>query len=312
VVGPSGEHIHTDKYGRVKVQFHWDRIGAKNDKSSCWMRVSQPWAGNGFGIISIPRIGDEVVVSFLEGDPDQPIITGRVYNAEFMPPYTLPDHNHITTIFTRSVGSTTRAEANELKFCDKPGEEYILVQAQKDFHREVENDDHDRVKANQFIIVDGNREEKVAGTMDVTVAQTVKTVYGMDHQHDLSGDSIASIGGVYELKVGGEHKMDVGGDAGVKWGGKGQLDVGQDLAMSSGGNVDIKGAMNVTIEAGSTLTLKAGGCSIVLSQGSLTIDGPVVNINCGGSGSPAKQAAPAEPAAPIKSKEPEQKANPHP
>jgi type VI secretion system secreted protein VgrG len=312
VVGPSGEHIHTDKYGRVKVQFHWDRIGAKNDKSSCWMRVSQPWAGNGFGIISIPRIGDEVVVSFLEGDPDQPIITGRVYNAEFMPPYALPEHNHITSIFTRSVGSNARAEGNELKFCDKPGNEYILVQAQKDFHREVENDDHDRVKANQFLIVDGNREEKVAGTMDVTVAQTVKTVYGMDHQHDLAGDNIASIGGVYELKVGGEHKMDVGGDAGVTWGGKGQLDVAQDLAMSSGGNVDIKGAMNVTIQAGTTLTLKAGGCSIVLGPGSISIDGPMVNINCGGSGSAAQKAAPAKPADPIKAKEPEQKQNPHP
>src|SRR5690606_14462955 len=87
VVGPSGEHIHTDKYGRVKVQFHWDRLGQKNDKSSCWMRVSQPWAGKSFGAVNIPRIGDEVVVSFLEGDPDQPLITGRVYNEGFMPPY---------------------------------------------------------------------------------------------------------------------------------------------------------------------------------------------------------------------------------
>lgn len=313
VVGPKGEHIYTDKYGRVKVQFHWDRLGQKNEKSSCWMRVSQPWAGNGFGIISIPRIGDEVVVSFLEGDPDQPIITGRVYNAEFMPPYELPTQKHITTIYTRSVGSASREEANELKFCDDPGNEYISIQAQKDFFREVENDDRDHVKANQFIIVDGNREEKVAGTVDLTVSQTVKTAYGMDHQHTLAGDSIASIGGGHELKVGGDHKFDLAGDAAVSWGGKGELKVAQDLAMtSSGGNVDIKGASNVTIEAGTTLTLKAGGCSIVLGPGSLTIDGPVVNINCGGSGSPAKQAAPAAPADPQKPKEPEDKQDPHP
>ena len=90
VVGPKGEEIYTDKYGRVKVQFHWDREGKKDENSSCWIRVSQPWAGKGWGSVSIPRIGQEVIVDFLEGDPDQPIITGRVYNGELMPPYTLP------------------------------------------------------------------------------------------------------------------------------------------------------------------------------------------------------------------------------
>src|SRR5262249_6294894 len=102
VVGPSGEEIYVDKYGRVKVQFHWDREGKRDENSSCWIRVSSPWAGKNWGAISIPRIGQEVIVDFLEGDPDRPIITGRVYNAEQMPPYTLPDYQTRSTLLSRS------------------------------------------------------------------------------------------------------------------------------------------------------------------------------------------------------------------
>jgi type VI secretion system secreted protein VgrG len=149
VVGPDGEEIYSDKYGRVKVQFYWDRLGKKNENSSCWVRVSQEWAGKNWGSVYIPRIGQEVIVDFLEGDPDRPIITGRVYNAEQMPPYALPDNQTQSGVKTRSSKSGSASNFNEFRFEDKKGSEYIFLHAEKDLQTEVEHDetrkvDHDR------------------------------------------------------------------------------------------------------------------------------------------------------------------------
>ena len=141
VVGPAGEEIYTDKYGRVKVQFHWDRYGKKNESSSCWMRVSSPWAGKSFGFVQLPRIGQEVVVDFLEGDPDQPIITGRVYNAEQMPPWELPANATQSGVLTRSSKGGTYGNANALRFEDKKGAEQLWLHAEKNQDIEVENDE---------------------------------------------------------------------------------------------------------------------------------------------------------------------------
>jgi len=131
VVGPSGEEIYTDKYGRVKVQFHWDRYGKKNENSSCWMRVSSPWAGANWGGVAIPRMGQEVVVDFLEGDPDQPLIVGRLYNADQMPPYALPGNMTQTGIKTRSSKGGGAANFNEIRFEDKKGSEQVFLHAEK-------------------------------------------------------------------------------------------------------------------------------------------------------------------------------------
>ena len=120
VVGPAGEEIYPDKYGRVKVQFHWDSEGKKNENSSCWIRVSQVWAGAGWGAMFIPRIGHEVIVDFLEGDPDRPIITGRVYHGNNMPPYPAPDDKTKSTI--KSNSSLGGGGSNEIRFEDKKGE----------------------------------------------------------------------------------------------------------------------------------------------------------------------------------------------
>ena len=153
VVGPAGEEIYTDKYSRVKVLFHWDREGEKkkDENSSCWVRVSQPWAGKAWGGVAIPRIGQEVIVDFLEGDPDQPIITGRVYNAEQMPPYALPANKTQTGIKTRSSLGGTPDNFNEIRFEDKKGDEQLFIHAEKNQDIEVENDEthwvgHDRKK----------------------------------------------------------------------------------------------------------------------------------------------------------------------
>src|SRR5262249_48882265 len=140
VVGKAGEEIYVDKYGRIKVQFFWDREGKKDENSSCWIRVAENWAGKNWGIIFNPRIGQEVIVDFLEGDPDRPLITGRVYNAQQMPPYALPDNMTQSGILTRSSKGGSADNYNELRFEDKKGSEDIIFHAEKDYHRSVEHD----------------------------------------------------------------------------------------------------------------------------------------------------------------------------
>ncbi|HEY5314793.1 MAG TPA: type VI secretion system tip protein VgrG [Pirellulales bacterium] len=163
VVGPSGQEIYTDKYGRVKVQFYWDREGKQDENSSCWMRVATPWAGKQWGLVHIPRIGQEVVVDFLEGDPDQPLVIGSVYNAEFMPPYDLPDNQTQSGLKTRSSTGGGSSNFNELRFEDKMGSEDIYFHAEKDFHRVVENNDDLQVTNDQTIAIQqGNREVTIA------------------------------------------------------------------------------------------------------------------------------------------------------
>jgi type VI secretion system secreted protein VgrG len=177
VVGPAGEEIFTDKYSRVKVQFHWDRQGKNDADSSCWVRVGTPWAGQNWGIIHIPRIGQEVIVDFLEGDPDQPIIVGSVYNADQMPPYKLPDNKTQSGIKSRSSLHGGTDDFNELRLEDKKGSEDIYFHAQKDFHRVVENDDDLKVGHDQTIEIKHDRTETVKeGNEKVTIAQGNRNV----------------------------------------------------------------------------------------------------------------------------------------
>ena len=148
-MGQSGEEIYTDKFGRVKVQFHWDRHGKNDETSSCRVRVAQVWAGQEWGAIHIPRIGQEVIVSFLEGDPDRPIITGRVYNGENKPPYKLPDNATQSGIKSRSSAKGDDKTFNEIRFEDKKGSEELVIHAEKDFKVDVENDATWRVGLNE-------------------------------------------------------------------------------------------------------------------------------------------------------------------
>ncbi len=177
VVGPAGEEIFTDKYGRVKVQFHWDRDGKNDADSSCWVRVATLWAGKQWGMIHIPRIGQEVIVDFLEGDPDNPIIVGSVYNADQMPPYKLPDNKTQSGLKTRSSLKGGDTNFNELRFEDKKGSEDIYFHAEKDFHRVVEHDDDLKVGNDQTIEIKNNRTETVKeGNEKVTIEKGNRTV----------------------------------------------------------------------------------------------------------------------------------------
>ena len=288
VVGPSGDEIHTDEYGRVKVQFHWDRVGAKNENSSCWVRVSHPWAGKGWGMIATPRIGQEVVVDFLEGDPDQPLITGRVYNAEQTVPYALPANATVSTIKSQSSKGGSTSTSNELRFEDKKGSEHVWLQAEKDFLRNVKNDSSHSVGHDELVTIKNDLTEKV----------------GNDHQLEVGKD--------FKHKVGGDMHLQTATDLMIKSGGQYSLKSAKDLACESGTGVSfkagtdvhIKGGMNVTLEAGVTLTLKAGGSTIVLGPAGVSIVGaPLVNINSGGGGSGANPVVPAAPADPAKPKD---------
>jgi type VI secretion system secreted protein VgrG len=242
VVGPGGEEIYCDKYGRVKVQFHWDRYGKRNENSSCWIRVSNPWAGGNWGGMAIPRMGQEVLVDFLEGDPDQPIITGRIYNADQMPPYALPANATQTGIKSRSSKGGGAANFNEIRFEDKKGSEQLFLHAEKNQDIEVEKDethwvgndrkkniDHDEttvvknnrtetVGVNEKIDVGANRTETVGANESITVSgnrtrtvnQNEIVTVALTRTHTVGVNEMINVGAAREVTVGGAQAVTVG------------------------------------------------------------------------------------------------------
>ncbi len=249
VVGPEREEIYTDEYGRVKVQFHWDRQGRFDENSSCWIRVSQGMAGGQYGMMFLPRVGQEVIVDFLEGDPDQPIITGRVYNKDHMPPYALPDERTRSCIKTRS--SPGGGGGNEIRFEDRKDQEQFLLFAQRDLHVRVKNDRVENVEHDRHLTVDENKFELVKKSKSAEVR--------LD----------------FSEKIGGTKSLEVVGDVGEAF--------KSNHSESVGGNYYMNAGKSVVIEAGSELTLKVGGNFIKIDDQGITILGTVVNINSGGS-----------------------------
>lgn len=227
VVGPSGEEIYSDEFGRVKIQFHWDREGGNDENSSCWVRVSQLWAGKEWGAIFIPRIGQEVIVEFLEGDPDRPIITGRVYNAEHMPPYALPDNQTQSGIKTRSTKGGGADNFNEIRFEDKKGSEEMYLHAEKDQNTMVENDQgievgNDRTKTvknnqletievNKTISVGGNHDETITGTMTQSIKSGMTQIVSKEKIETVQLAKVLTIGAAYQVSVGAVMNETVGG-----------------------------------------------------------------------------------------------------
>ncbi|WP_394426600.1 type VI secretion system tip protein TssI/VgrG [Vreelandella stevensii] len=256
VVGPPGEEIYCDEYGRVKVQFPWDRDAEPNESASCWVRVSHGWAGAGYGSIALPRIGHEVTISFLEGDPDQPLITGRTYHAANTPPYLLPEHKTRTTIKTQ----THQGEGfNELCFEDKAGEEFIYLHAQKNLElhvlnsrqKRVEFDDTATIGNNSHLVVAKDRVETIDGNRDITVHT--------NHTEQVDGDRGLTVGGSYQTHANG------------------------DITLKADGELILDARK---------ITLVAGGAALVVSGGSVDVT-PVLNV---GSASPSAAALPSIPA----------------
>ncbi|MFW3615684.1 type VI secretion system Vgr family protein [Billgrantia antri] len=247
VVGPEGEEIYCDEHGRVKVQFPWDRYAEPNETVSAWVRVSQGWAGGGYGSIAIPRIGHEVVVSYLEGDPDQPLITGRTYHAVNTPPYELPAHKTRTVLRTQS----HKGEGfNELRFEDQAGEEQIWLHAQKDLELLTNNDRTEEIGYDSFLTVHHDR----IGEIDA------------DEHHTVRGNRHVQTDANQHLTVQGTL----------------HLKAGQVWLSECGRELHIKAGHKVVLEAGSEMTLNAGGSFLKLDGGGVTLVGPTVKVNAGG------------------------------
>ena len=202
VVGPPGEEIFTDAYGRVKLQFHWDRRGKKDEKSSCWVRVASPWAGKNFGAIQTPRIGQEVVVDFLEGDPDQPLVTGRVYNAEQMPPWELPANATQSGLLTRSSKGGSVANANALRFEDKKGAEQLWLHAEKNQDIEVENDETHWVGKDRKKTIDHDETTLVKNHRTETVGVNETITVGVDRTEKVGANETIAVGANRSISVG--------------------------------------------------------------------------------------------------------------
>lgn len=290
VVGTQGKEIDTDVHGRVKVQFHWDRLGTRDEKSSCWLRVSQPWAGKGFGFIALPRIGDEVVVGFLDGDPDRPLITGRVYNGDNPTPYELPAQATVSGLRTRSSLKGGETNFNELRFDDKKGSEYVWFQAEKDYHHWVKNDAKVTIEGLRKQLVKKDDQLKVDGKLDGEVAKTVTLKIGEDTHGSVGGDLLLKVGGATGLKVVGATQVDSGGAMKLSTGAALDVAAASGIKLGTDTAVHIKANTGVMIDGGMSLTIKAGSGYIVLDAGGVSIVGPIVKINSGGSASPAQQA----------------------
>jgi len=232
VVGPPGEEIHCDRFGRILVRFHWDRL-SETERSSCWLRVVQPWAGPGWGFVFIPRVGMEVVVTFLDGNPDRPVVMGCVYNGDNMPPYALPEERTKSVIKTSS--SPGGNGYNEFTFEDAAGAEQIILHAQKDFNETVENDHNTTVHANQTIAVDGDQSNTISGNRVKTVVKNednkidghrtfaikgddtmevkghTKHVYITGLEQKVTSNYVLEIADVYDVKVKGQQKVYIDG-----------------------------------------------------------------------------------------------------
>ncbi len=305
VVGKENEEIWTDKFGRVKVQFHWDRMGKRNEKSSCWIRVAQPWAGKNWGAVWIPRIGQEVVVEFLEGDPDRPIITGSVYNAEVMPPYELPKNQTVSTIKSRSSRTGGAANFNELRFEDKKGAEQIFINAERDLDLRVENDAREYVGKDRHLVVHANRLELIEKNQEVRVkGERNEAVQGaMSLQVD--GARMEKVGSDYSLAVSGAGKQKVDGKLSVDVGADHHEKVGMNYGLNAGMAVHVKAGMSLVIEAGVNLTIKGPGGFVNINPAGVFISGMMVMINSGGAAGAGGGASPSPPASPTAPKAPD-------
>jgi type VI secretion system secreted protein VgrG len=301
VVGPAGEEIHTDSYGRVKIQFYWDREGKKDENSSCWVRVATPWGGKGYGSVTIPRIGNEVVVLFLEGDPDRPLVVASVFNADQMPPYGLPGAG--ITMGMKSRSSPGGGGQNEITMNDTKGKEVVNVNAQYDMKTTVGHDDTQTIKNDRTITVDGKHTETITKDCKITIdgkyTSTIKqdtavTITEGNHTVTVSAGTqtntvnndimITSKSTLIHAKAATEIKLEVGAssllmksDGTIEMKGVNISLDGTAIAIKGSAAVEIKGGIVNSIAASQHQTKGA----MVLSEGSATntIKGGMVMLN---------------------------------
>jgi type VI secretion system secreted protein VgrG len=313
VVGRAGDEITTDKYGRVKVQFPWDRLGESNAKSSCWVRVAQVWAGSGMGSMHVPRIGQEVLVSFLEGDPDRPIITGRVYNGGAMPPFELPAKAMVSG--TKTESTPGGGGYNEFSMDDTKGDEKIVVHGQRDMETTIEHDQRLTVHNNRTSTIDMDDLEVVGNNQTINVGVNQVTNIGGSSADTIAVAKALSIGAGYQISVGAAMNETVVGLKAEEVGGMKSLVVGaastehvkgsktvrtdksiseeatetitiragQAMGLAAGDDLSISGKKKALIEIAEELTIKVGGATITLKKnGDIAIKGKKISIEGSG------------------------------
>lgn len=301
VVGKSGEEIWTDEYGRIKVQFHWDQIGTNDENSSCWIRVAQPWAGKTWGQIFLPRIDQEVVVTFVDGDPDRPLVTGSVYNAIQTVPYGLPAEQTKSTI--KSNSSKGGGGFNEMRFEDKKGEEEIYVHAQKDQNIEVLNDRTKTIGNDETNTIQNSRTTTIKDADDTLTVETgnrvvtvknsrTTTIQDADDTLTVStgnrivnvdtGNEEHTVAGDFTVTVQGNLTLDVAGTITIKAGSSISTEAGTSVATKAGTSISEKAGTDLSNEAGTSLTNKAGTTMTNEAAISLTNKGSATQTVDGG------------------------------
>jgi type VI secretion system secreted protein VgrG len=309
VVGGPNDEIYTDRFGRVKVQFDWDRKPERDEESSCWVRVAHVWAGKQWGAIHIPRVGQEVIVEFLDGDPDRPIITGRVYNTDNMPPYTLPQNQTQSGIKSRSSKGGTDNNFNEIRFEDLKGKEELHMQAERDMSTLVKRNQSTSVGADRSVSVGGNHSVSVTGTQTTTVTKDETQTYKAKRTMKVTETNDDEVTGAHTGKYHGgrtetvekNDKVEVTSIRKVLVHGLYDIEVdteykavqktnsiamkGDKLTVNNGKcEVHLEGA-NATVTAEASLTLQCGGASITLKKdGTIEVTGSTkVALSGGGS-----------------------------
>ncbi|MBK5914544.1 type VI secretion system Vgr family protein [Rhodocyclus purpureus] len=282
VVGPAGDEIYTDQYGRVKLHFHWDRHGKDDENASCWIRVAHPWAGKNFGMVAVPRIGQEVLVEFLEGDPDRPLISGRVYNADQMPPWALPANKTQTGALTRSSLGGSAANANAIRFEDKKGSEQLWIHAEKNQDIEVENDEthwvgHDRSKTidhDETTEVKHDRTETVDNDETITIHNcrservdvNEKISIGANRNEDVGVNETIAIGANRSISVGAnetatvalQRTHSVGVNETIAVGAAQEIAIGAYQTVNVGANQDVNVGAARSVNTGANLSTTVG------------------------------------------------------
>ncbi|MEY4590479.1 MAG: hypothetical protein RL497_2555 [Pseudomonadota bacterium] len=295
VVGPQGEEIYVDEFGRIKVQFIWDREGKKDENSTCFVRVMQIWAGNTWGASFIPRIGHEVIISFLDGDPDKPIVTGSVYNGDNRPPYESKTQSGIKT---RSTKTGTGANYNELRFDDKKGSEQVYMHAEKDFDSVVEHNQTRQVGNDRSLTVGHDESTSIGNNRTESVGNNESITIGNNRDKSVGKNQTESIGVNKTISVGGNHTESIGGKVVIDVGGTHTESVTGNITISTDGNFSetVKGtytesvtkdyavkAKTITLKADDSITFQTGSAKITMSKnGDITISGK--NVTVKGSG----------------------------
>ncbi|MCG7497904.1 type VI secretion system tip protein VgrG [Vibrio sp. Of7-15] len=300
VVGPAGEEIFTDELGRIKVQFHWDRYGENDENSGCWIRVSQSMAAPNWGAVYLPRIGHEVIVDFLDGDPDRPLVTGAVYNGLHFPPYSLPENKTRTTIRTQTHKGVGY---NELSFEDEANREEVYIRAQKDMSTEVLNNRFRDIGNDEFLkvgrhqtnevqadhkeTIHGHKTTQVNSTFTETVEQDVTVTYNANETQSVAKNSTLDIGENRTSKIGKNDDLDVGSNSNLKVGASRTADISADDNTQVGGNLTVAVTGNTSFNAdkatqiisGDKIVLKTGGAQLVMnSDGSIKLSGSSITL----------------------------------